>query len=294
MLKSMTGYGRSVVEDSGFAVSVEVKTLNSKQLDIYCRLPKALSAKELDIRNLLNAEMERGKVELNLNIQRSADKEMAVMLNRPLIKAYIDDLKETAAEALVSIAPDELLKMAVALPNAYSNENMQEGISDEEWALVWKAVQEAIALCNDFRLREGKVLTEKFSEYIANISKGLAEVQQLDGLRIPMVRERLKKSLGDLLSDDDYDRNRFEQELIYYIEKYDISEEKQRLATHINYFLEILNTLSNGKKLSFMAQELGREINTIGSKANDAAIQRIVVNMKDELEKIKEQTANVL
>jgi uncharacterized protein (TIGR00255 family) len=294
MLKSMTGYGRSVIDENGFTVTVEIKTLNSKQLDIYCRLPKAISNKELDIRTQLNTELERGKVELNLNIQRSADKEMAVMLNKPLIQAYMADLHATANDNTATISNSELLKIAVTLPNAYSTDNQQDGLKDAEWATTQKAINEAIQHCNSFRLREGSILADIFTDCITKIRQGLGQVAEQDQKRIPQVRERIKKALGDLLSDDTYDKNRFEQELIYYIEKYDISEEKQRLATHLDYFLEILNTMSNGKKLSFMAQELGREINTIGSKANDSAIQRIVVNMKDELEKIKEQTANVL
>jgi uncharacterized protein (TIGR00255 family) len=294
MLKSMTGYGRSVVEANGFTVVAEIKTLNSKQSDVYCRLPKTISAKELELRNLLNAELERGKIEFNLNLQRSADKEMAVLINRPLVAAYMADIHSTGLETGVELSPADQLKHALGLPNAYSNETLQEGISDEEYEQVLEAVNEALALCNAFRIREGRHLAEKFADYIKNIAQGLSQIESLDSLRIPAVRERLRKSLGELISDEDYDKNRFEQELIYYIEKYDISEEKQRLSTHIKYFMEVLHTESNGKKLGFMAQELGREINTIGSKANDAAIQRLVVNMKDELEKIKEQTMNIL
>lgn len=290
----MTGYGRVQAELNGSTISVELKTLNSKQLDIYCRLPKSLSGKEIEIRNLLGAELERGKIELNIFLQRGVEKEASVAINQSLVKAYLADLDQTIMATGLTMDPTEKMKFALSLPNAVANDQVPDSISEEEWNWVHKAVVEAITICNQFRIREGKGLKDKFKEYLTFINTMLSEISELDGLRIPAVKERLKKSLGDLLTDEDFDKNRFEQELIYYIEKYDISEEKQRLSTHLQYFTEILEKEANGKKLSFMAQELGREINTIGSKANDSTIQRLVVNMKDELEKIKEQTSNVL
>lgn len=294
MLKSMTGFGRAVIEEEGFTVTVEIKTLNSKQTDIYCRLPRSLSSKEIEIRNILNAELERGKIELNINIQKSVGKEASLTVNRPLLKAYLDDIFESAIEFSGQISIEDAFKIAIGLPNAFNAENTVETASDTEWNLIQHTINEALKECNEFRIREGRLLSNKFLEYIGAIAGYLVEVEKKDILRIPAVRERLKKSVTDLVIDESFDKNRFEQEMIYYVEKYDISEEKQRLGTHLQYFTEILKEEGNGKKLNFMAQELGREINTIGSKANDVEIQHLVVNMKEELEKIKEQTANIL
>jgi uncharacterized protein (TIGR00255 family) len=294
MLKSMTGFGRSVTEENGFVVTVEVKTLNSKQTDIYCRLPRSLSSKEIEIRNILTLELERGKIELNINIQKSIEKETAVTVNKPLLNLYIQDILEASKENAGNLSPEEALKIAVTFPNAFNSDSTTESISEAEQSQIFNTLNNAINDCNEFRIREGNLIVEKFNEYIASITANLIEVEKKDVLRIPAVRERLKKSVMDLVADESFDKNRFEQEMVYYIEKYDISEEKQRLGTHLNYFKQILKEEGNGKKLNFMAQELGREINTIGSKANDVEIQHLVVNMKEELEKIKEQTANVM
>jgi uncharacterized protein (TIGR00255 family) len=294
MLKSMTGFGRSVTEDNGYIVTAELKTLNSKQTDIYCRLPRSLSSKEIEIRNILTLELERGKIELNINIQKSIEKDLAVSINRPLLNGYVTDIMESASGLADKLTTEEAMKIALTLPNIYNSESITEGISESEMAQILNTLTSAIKECNEFRLREGELLTTKFNEYIDTITKYLTEVEKKDSLRIPLVRERLKKSITDLLGDESFDKNRFEQELVYYVEKYDIAEEKQRLSTHLQYFKTILKEEGNGKKLNFMAQELGREINTIGSKANDVAIQHLVVNMKEELEKIKEQTANIL
>ncbi|MES2795166.1 MAG: YicC/YloC family endoribonuclease [Bacteroidota bacterium] len=294
MLKSMTGFGRSVSEIDGFIVTVEIKTLNSKQTDIYCRLPRSLSSKEIEIRNLLNQVLERGKIELNLNLQKSAERDNAVSINRPLVNVYLNDILDSAKGFFSDFSNEEAFKIALSLPNAYNSENGSDGILDFEWEQIQKTIQLALQECNEFRVREGGLLTQKFIEYIAAITDYLAEVEKKDLLRIPAVREKLRKSVVDLVGDESFDKNRFAQEMIYYVEKYDISEEKQRLSTHLKYFIEILKEEGNGKKLNFMAQELGREINTIGSKANDVDIQHLVVNMKEELEKIKEQTANIL
>ncbi len=290
----MTGFGRSVIEVDGFVVTVEIKTLNSKQTDIYCRLPRSLSSKEIEIRNRLNAELERGKIEFNLNIQKSIEKEATVTVNRPLFKAYLKDILEAVKETDSTISVEEATKIAFTFPNVYNSDAAPETVADGDWVIIQKAVNEALIECNEFRKREGDLLVIKFTEYINNISAYLTEVTNKDIHRIPMVRERLRKSIIELLGDESFDKNRFEQEMVYYVEKYDIAEEKQRLSTHLKYFIEILKEEGNGKKLNFMAQELGREINTIGSKANDVDIQHLVVNMKEELEKIKEQTANIL
>jgi uncharacterized protein (TIGR00255 family) len=288
----MTGFGRAVTENEGFVVTVEIKTLNSKQTDIYCRLPRSLSSKEIEIRNLLNTELERGKIELNISIQKAIEKEASITVNRPLLKVYIQDILETVGEGNFSKA--EAVKLAFTMPNAYNSDAAPDTVSENDWKLVQNTLNGALKDCNEFRLREGDLLSIKFKEYIKNITDYLAEVELKDVARIPAVRERLRKSIADLVADESFDKNRFEQEMIYYVEKYDISEEKQRLSTHLIYFIEILKEEGNGKKLNFMAQELGREINTIGSKANDVDIQHLVVNMKEELEKIKEQTANIL
>ncbi|CAG5016547.1 hypothetical protein DYBT9275_05578 [Dyadobacter sp. CECT 9275] len=295
MLKSMTGYGVSTIETESLNVTVEIKTLNSKFLDIYCRVPRNYSEREIEIRNLLTQSLERGKVELNLSVQPVGKTVASSSVNRLLVKAYFSDLSDTAAD--LGFTPDqtELLRLALQLPNAYNTETVDDSTKEQDWEQIKVAVAQAIRKCNIFREQEGKMTSDKFIEYIDTIAKLLEQVREQDKLRIPAVRERLEKQVRDLLSDDNFDPNRFEQELIYYIEKFDISEEKIRLQNHLDYFLETLNLPeSNGKKLNFISQEIGREINTIGSKANDSTIQHLVVQMKDELEKIKEQTLNII
>ena len=295
MLKSMTGYGVATVEADSFTITVEIKTLNSKFLDIYCRIPKNFSEREIEIRNRLTQVLERGKVEFTMTYQQTGDATGASVVNRPLIKGYFNDLRQTARELAFEPDATELLRIALQLPNAYSTEVANEERRNHDWATIKQALEESLQKCDTFRQQEGKLTADKLHEYIAVIRTLLAQVTTQDVHRIPAVRERLEKQVRDLLSDDNFDPNRFEQELIYYIEKYDISEEKVRLNNHLDYFLETLDAPdSNGKKLNFISQEIGREINTIGSKANDAGIQRLVVQMKDELEKIKEQTLNVI
>ncbi|MBP6386402.1 MAG: YicC family protein [Pseudarcicella sp.] len=294
MLKSMTGYGKATTETKNINVTIEVKCLNSKFTDIYCRIPKNFSANEIEIRNILTQNLERGKIELNLNFQKNNNEASSSLINKALVSSYIKDLEQTANDIFgQKINETEMLKIALSMPNAYLPEPVNENAATEDWKVINETLEKAITECNDFRLREGKIVIEKFKEYIHNISKTLLEIEQQDALRIPQVRERIEKNVKDLVGDENFDKNRFEQELIYYVEKYDIAEEKTRLQTHLSYFIDILNA-GNGKKLGFMAQEIGREINTIGSKANDATIQRLVVSMKEELEKIKEQTANIL
>lgn len=295
MLKSMTGYGVSNIESDSINVTVEIKTLNSKFLDIYCRIPRNYSEREIEIRNLITQSLERGKVEFTLTVQPVGKAIASTSVNRALVNAYYSDLSATAGE--LGFAPDntELLRIALQMPNAYNNETVDESSRENDWAQIKVAVMEALRKCTVFREQEGKMTSDKFSEYIQTIQNLLDSVAEQDKLRIPAVRERLEKQVRELLSDDNFDPNRFEQELIYYVEKFDISEEKIRLANHLTYFLETMKAAeSNGKKLNFIAQEIGREINTIGSKANDVSIQHLVVQMKDELEKIKEQTMNII
>jgi uncharacterized protein (TIGR00255 family) len=295
MLKSMTGFGNATVEAGGLSVTAEVKTLNSKFLDIYCRMPRQFSDKEIELRALLTHQLERGKVELSLNLTRTNAIRPGVTINRPLVSAYVSDLKETANAMLMSIPDSDILQLALQQPNAYLTESNDHTADSSDWATVQAAVQEAIHRCEAFRKQDGAVLESKFQEYIQIITDRLADVEEHDVRRIPAVRDRMRNSVRELLESETFDQNRFEQELVYYVEKFDISEEKVRLKNHLSYFLEVLATEeANGKKLNFISQEIGREINTIGSKANDAFIQRFVVQMKDELEKIKEQTMNVI
>lgn len=288
----MTGFGKATSESSSLTVTAEVKSLNSKFTDIYCRIPKSLSFREIEIRNLLTQALERGKIEFNLTTNYSDVASSGTSINQPLVQAYMKDLKQSA-DAFGGADVTELFKLALTLPNAFNTEVASEEQAEAEWQQILKTINQAIVECTKFRLREGDIVSHKFIEYIDKIGELLSEVEVQDITRIPNVRERLRKSVTDLLGDEEFDKNRFEQELIYYIEKYDISEEKVRLRTHLNYFKDVLKE-GNGKKLNFLSQEIGREINTIGSKANDVVLQRIVVNMKDELEKIKEQTSNVL
>jgi uncharacterized protein (TIGR00255 family) len=296
MIYSMTGFGKSQKEAQELQIRVEVKTLNSKFTDLFCRLPKSISAREIEIRNFLTQQLERGKIELNVLIQKNHEGAEVSILPQGQIALYYAELKRVAAELGVSNLDEGALYLqALNVPTSISQETKEENEEEVEalWQVIFAAIQEAVAECKEFRAREGKIVEDKFREYIASIKSGLDQVLEQDLIRMPGIRERMKKSLLELGLNEDFDKNRFEQEVVYYIEKFDISEEKVRLSTHLEYFIDILAE-GNGKKLNFMAQEIGREINTIGSKANDSQIQRLVVNMKDELEKIKEQTANVL
>lgn len=294
MLQSMTGFGSASVENDKIAVTVEVKTLNSKFTDTYCRIPKTFSSKEVELRNHLTKMLKRGKVEFSLNVVAKDESAAGSIVNKPVVKAYFKDLKSTADELDFKADPTELLRIASTMPNAFHTSTTNEEDAESEWALIMTAVEEAVAKCIAFREQEGEATKVKFIEYIDNIEDGLNEVIAQDPNRIPVIRERLTKAVSDFIENENFDQNRFEQELIYYVEKYDISEEKVRLKNHIDYFKKELDNNINGKKLNFITQEIGREINTIGSKANDAIIQRTVVQMKDELEKIKEQTLNIV
>ncbi|MCA0365357.1 MAG: YicC family protein [Bacteroidetes bacterium] len=294
MIQSMTGFGSASIETDKIGISVEIKTLNSKFTDTYCRLPRAFSNREIEIRNLLQKELERGKIEFTLNVVPKDEEAAGTTINRPLVKAYFKDLMQTAKELGFDASPTEVLRMASLMPNAYNNANVSSEETEEEWKLILSVVNNAILHCKEFRAQEGQITKVKFAEYIDVIDGLLTLVIEQDPKRLPQIRERIEKSMADFINNENFDKNRFEQELIYYLEKFDISEEKVRLKNHLTYFKNELEVLSNGKKLNFIAQEIGREINTIGSKANDSVIQRLVVQMKDELEKIKEQTMNIL
>ncbi len=287
----MTGFGRSTLELPAKSITVEVKSLNSKQFDANLRLPPLYREKEGELRLLLNSELERGKVELNINIDRNGESG-SYQFNRALAKQYFTEMK-LLAEELGQDLTSEVIYTLVRMPDVLKAE--QEALSVEEWKTVRQAVVNAIRGLNDFRQKEGAALEKDLLERTILIEKLLEDVPPLEGKRIETLRERLKKQLDESAAKGSVDMNRFEQEIVYYIEKLDITEEKVRLKKHCQYFAEILaEPGSNGKKLGFISQEMGREINTLGSKANDADIQKIVVLMKDELEKIKEQLFNIL
>ncbi|MCA0229409.1 MAG: YicC family protein [Bacteroidetes bacterium] len=295
MLKSMTGFGKATIESDTLSVTAEVKSLNSKFLDIFCRIPRNYSEREIEIRNLITQSLERGKVEFTMTVTPIGDNSAGTVVNRALVKAYFKDLHQTAEELGFAPTPTELLRMALQMPNVYLADAPTEDQQAAESIQIQQAALEALKKCNEFRQQEGRALAKVFRTSIQKIADLLLEVEELDKTRIPSVRERLRKNVRDLIQDEAFDENRFEQELVYFIEKFDISEEKVRLKNHLSYFIETMESReSNGKKLNFIAQEIGREINTIGSKANDSSIQHVVVQMKDELEKIKEQTANII
>lgn len=285
MIQSMTGFGKSVKQLPNKKITVEIKSLNSKSLDLNARIPSAYREKELQIRNMLGNTLERGKVDFSLYIELSGEATSS-QVNVPVVEAYIKQLSQ-----IENSDRTELLKMAIRMPDALKTE--REEIDETEFQQIVEAIHEALIEISKYRSDEGEILKKDFKMRIQNITELLQKVIAIDPERIQGVKERLRKAVSDLK--EQVDENRFEQELIYYLEKYDITEEKVRLENHLNYFTEALNSSdSNGKKLGFISQEIGREINTIGSKSNYATMQQLVVQMKDELEKIKEQLLNVL
>ncbi|TDI72173.1 MAG: YicC family protein [Bacteroidetes bacterium] len=285
MIQSMTGYGKSILQLLSKKITVEIKSLNSKNLDLNARVPSAYRAKELFLRNRISKSLIRGKVDFNLYVEITGET-TNTQINEAIVKQYIDQLK-----SVVDGDTTELLKMAVRMPDALKTE--REEIDESEFIKILEAVDDALEAINNYRTDEGKALEKDFEHRIENISSLLTKVIELDPQRMDNVKERLRKAISELK--ETVDENRFEQELIYYLEKYDITEETVRLKNHLDYFTETLSHKdSNGKKLGFISQELGREINTIGSKANFAPMQQLVVQMKGELEKIKEQALNVL
>ncbi len=285
MIQSMTGYGKSVVQLPTKKITVEIKSLNSKNLDLHARVPSSYREKELDMRKTISKSLTRGKVDFNLFVEITGE-ETSSKLNETVVKQYMEQLSNVVDGDEV-----ELLKMAIRMPDAMKTERKE--IEDDEFKSISEALTEALIAINKYRSDEGKVLEDDFKMRINTITELLEKVIAIDSDRIDIVKERLRKAVSDLA--ETVDENRFEQELIYYLEKYDITEEKVRLKNHLNYFNEAINSDdSNGKKLIFICQEIGREINTIGSKSNHAPMQQLVVQMKDELEKIKEQALNVL
>lgn len=288
MIKSMTGYGKANGEVQGINTTLEIKSLNSKFLELFIRL-MAFRDKETELRNMLTKEIERGKVEVNLAIDNQEEKRKS-FLNKEVIAGYYKDL--LALKPDLNLSTPDYLKIIMGLPNVM---NVDKGETGEKgWLQLEELVKKAIRAFNEFRIMEGKVLAADFTMRLNLIDACLTKIEKLEPARMKALKGRLKKGIEGI-ADISIDKNRFEQELIYYLEKIDITEEKVRLKSHLRYFSETMKAKdSNGKKLGFITQEIGREINTIGSKANDAGIQKLVVEMKDELEKIKEQTANVL
>ncbi len=289
MIQSMTGYGKTVVQLPNKKITLELKSLNSKNLDLNARIPSLYREKELLMRNRIAKVLKRGKIDFGLYVEINGE-ETSTEVNAAVVQQYMEQLRNVS-ETLGEASQVDLLQMAIRMPDALKTE--REQIDESEFDSILKALEDALDAIVKFRADEGKVLEDDFRLRIQNIEARLEEVVQLDPERIENVRTRIDKAVSDIK--ERVDENRFEQELIYYLEKLDITEEKVRLANHLSYFLKTLDAKeSNGKKLGFITQEIGREINTIGSKANFAPMQQVVVQMKDELEKIKEQLLNVL
>ena len=289
MILSMTGYGKAETEFQNKKITVEIKSLNSKQFDINLRIPSAYRDKEIDIRSKLLQTIERGKTDFTILVD-SSDKLLLNKINGNAVEGYYQGIKEIA-QILKIDEPTDWFSVLMRLPETIKSEANE--LDEDEWAIVNQTIDKALAAFVQFRIQEGEMLEKVFIEKIQNISLQSKEIEKYEPERIEKVKIRMQESLRKL--DTPYDENRFEQEMIYYIEKLDISEEKARLGNHLSYFSETLtNEKSQGRKLGFIVQEIGREINTLGSKSNHAAMQKIVVQMKDELEQVKEQILNVL
>ena len=288
----MTGYGKAVAKYEDKTIHVEVKALNSKALDCSTRIAPIYREKEMEIRKSIQESAVRGKIDFSIWIEKEVAGD-AQQVNVPLLKSYYTQLQEAAKELDVEIS--DVLPILMRMPDVVSRQEIEE-LSDEEWAVASAAIDEALQGLHDFRQQEGEALQKKFEEKLDNIARLMGEIEPYEQSRVEKIRQRLVENLK-AIPDVEYDKNRLEQELIYYIEKLDISEEKQRLTNHLKYFSDTMNEdipQGQGKKLGFIAQEMGREINTTGSKSNNAEMQNIVVQMKDELEQIKEQVLNAL
>ena len=286
MIHSMTGFGKASLQLPTKKITVEIKSLNSKGLDLNTRMPSVFREMELGLRNQISQRLERGKVDFSLYVEVTGE-ETTSKINVPIVKGYINQMKAVIPNA----DETELMKMAVRMPDALKTE--RDEIDENEWKQIQTVIDEALENIANFRKDEGASLEKEFQLRIANIHNLMNEAVSYDAERVETVKTRLRTALDELKVN--VDENRFEQELIFYLEKYDITEEKVRLGNHLNYFLETLNgTEANGRKLGFITQEMGREINTMGSKSNHSEMQKLVVMMKDELEKIKEQVLNVL
>ncbi len=291
MIKSMTGYGKAIAETALRKITIEIKSLNSKQLDLNTKLPWLYKEKEPEIRNLISQRLDRGKIDFSVYLDM-LDDEVVTVINKTAVRNYYNQFREIAAELKIDL-DDQIFTAIMKLPDTLKTEKPE--MPDGEWDIVKEKIIESVTMLDNYRIEEGNSIMNDLTRCIGSITSLLGIIETFEAGRITKVREKLKALLDENVGSENVDKNRFEQELIFYLEKYDINEEKVRLKTHCDYFIETMKTPSpNGKILNFIAQEIGREINTIGSKANDASIQKQVVMMKDELEKIKEQTLNVL
>ncbi|MFA7272248.1 MAG: YicC/YloC family endoribonuclease [Crocinitomicaceae bacterium] len=288
MLQSMTGFGKATGNFKGKKVTIEVRALNSKTLDLNVRFPSDYRPFEADMRKVMQTEMERGKIDVNVNIDDTGDTK-SVTVNKSLAKAYYQDLK--SVNDAIGESGTDYLALIMRMPDILTNE--REDISPEEKTFVLDLLNEACARLNEFRAQEGAALQTEFTERIEDIRRLMVEIEPFENVRVETVRAKLEKQLEEI-SAGNYDNNRLEQELIFYVEKFDVSEEKMRLGNHLDYFMETMQMERSGRKLGFITQEIGREINTLGSKSNQADMQKKVVEMKDNLEKMKEQVLNTL
>ena len=290
MIQSMTGFGKVVIEFPNKKINIEIKSLNSKQLDLNTRIPSVYREKEIEVRNLLSQEVERGKVDFYILIEYK-DTSISSKINQGAVANYYAQIKETADKLNIEL-PSDWFSVILRLPETIKTEVSE--LDEDEWGKIKNAIVDALTAFNEFRTQEGAMLEAIFESKIENIGKLLTEVEKYESERLERVRAKIMEAIKKL-EIANYDENRFEQEMIYYIEKLDVNEEKTRLSNHLKYFLETIKTEKNqGRKLGFITQEIGREINTLGSKSNHAEMQKIVVQMKDELEQIKEQVLNVL
>lgn len=293
MILSMTGYGKASAEYNNRKIHVEIKSLNSKALDFSTRIAPIYREKEMEIRKMVSNVLERGKIDLNIWVEKETES-VGATINPDVVKNYVRQLREISSTAGIEVpSPTEIWKILVRLPEL-TQSNAVEELCDEEWEVAKNTINKAVEALMDFRRQEGEALAVKFNKNIDAIENLLASIEPFEQSRVQKIRKRLEERLAELKGVD-YDKNRLEQELIFYIEKLDINEEKQRLTNHLKYFRETMASgHGQGKKLGFIAQEMGREINTTGSKSNQAEMQNIVVKMKDELEQIKEQVLNVM
>lgn len=291
MIQSMTGYGKATAQFGEKKINIEIKSLNSKAMDLSTRIAPLYREKEMEIRNLITQTLERGKVDFSLWVEKDVA-DTATPINSALVQNYYNQIKSISETFNIPV-PQDWFATLLRLPDVMTRVDIQE-LQEEEWVIVRKTIEEALGHLVDFRKQEGMALEKKFNEKLDNIERLLASIEPYEQERVGKIRDRITDALEKTISVD-YDKNRLEQELIYYIEKLDINEEKQRLTNHLKYFRETMaGGHGQGKKLGFIAQEMGREINTTGSKSNHAEMQNIVVQMKDELEQIKEQVLNVM
>ena len=291
MLKSMTGFGKATKSSNNKTVTIELRSLNNKLLDLNIKSPVLFREKESEMKNIISKKLVRGKIDLQITVEYTGE-EIPTEINNNVVKSYYKQLSEIAKDLNISIS-ESSLQAIIRMPDVISTPNLE--LKKEDVELLYSCLDEALMKIDEFRAQEGSITEIDLKTNILNIEQLLKEVEEPEKLRVEKVKNRIRTNIEELIDKSKIDENRFEQELIFYIEKFDISEEKVRLANHCKYFLETMNSKdAQGKKLGFISQEIGREINTLGSKANDAVIQKIVIQMKDNLEKIKEQTLNIL